>query len=39
MKKTNIVWLIFRKVIGKKNGVINKILKLTYLQNQLLLNY
>ncbi len=32
MKKTNLVWSIFRKVIDRKNDIVNKNLKATYLQ-------
>jgi hypothetical protein len=32
MKKPNLVYLIFRKVVDRKNVIVNKNLKLTYLQ-------
>lgn len=32
MKLPNLVWLIFRKVIDRKNDIVNKNLKATYLQ-------
>ena len=38
MKKPNIVWSIFRKVIDSQNSFINKISKPTYLQNSCFLN-
>lgn len=33
MEKPNLVWSIFRKVIDRKNVIVNKIQKPTYLQN------
>jgi hypothetical protein len=32
MKKPNLVWLIFRKVIDRKNVIVNNNLQVTYLQ-------
>ncbi len=39
MKKPNLVWLIFRKVIDRKNNFVNKNQELTYLQKSFFLNY
>jgi len=38
MKLPNLVWSIFRKVIDKKNTLVNKKPMMTYLQNLRLLN-
>ncbi len=39
MEKPNLVWLIFRKVIDRKNVIVNKNLKSTYLQILYFFNY
>ena len=39
MKKPNLVWSIFRKVIDRKNVIVNKNLKATYLQIPYFFNY
>ncbi len=38
MKKPNLVWLIFRKVIDRKNDIVNNNLQMTYLQNTCFFN-
>ena len=38
MRKPNLVWSIFRKVIDRKNVIVNKNLKVTYLQKSYFLN-
>ena len=39
MKKPNLVWSIFRKVIDRKNGIVNNNLKPTCLQITYFLDY
>ena len=39
MEKPNLVWSIFRKVINRKNVIVNKISQTTYLQISYFFNY